>query len=58
MASFLFNMVGESLTKMVLRAQQNSLFCGLATDLVDNDVTILQYANNWTFVYHITLRTP
>jgi hypothetical protein len=43
-------MVGESLTKMVLEAQQNGLFCGLATDLVDNDVTILQYANDWTFV--------
>jgi hypothetical protein len=39
MAPFLFNMVGESLTKMVLQAQQNGLFTGLAPDLIDNGVT-------------------
>jgi hypothetical protein len=31
---FLFSMVGESLTKMVMQAQQNGLFCGFAPDLV------------------------
>jgi hypothetical protein len=44
LAPFLFNMVGESLTKMVLQAQRNDLIFGLAPDLVDKGVGILQYA--------------
>jgi hypothetical protein len=46
LAPFLFNMVGESLTKMVLQAQRNDLICGLAPDLVDKGVGILQYADD------------
>jgi hypothetical protein len=38
-----FNMVGESMTKMVQQAQHNGLFTGLAPDLVENGVVILQY---------------
>jgi hypothetical protein len=45
MAPFLFNMVGESLTKMVLQARQNGLLSGFALDLVENGVAILQYAD-------------
>jgi hypothetical protein len=43
MAPFLFNMVDESLTKTVLL---NGLFCDLAPSLVDNNVDILQYADD------------
>ena len=39
-------MIGECLTKMVLRAQANGFFEGLAPDLVDNGVAILQYADD------------
>jgi hypothetical protein len=46
LAPFLFNMVGESLTKMVLQAQHNDLFEGLAPDLIDKGVAILQYADD------------
>jgi hypothetical protein len=37
----LFNMVGESLTKMVLTAQKNGLFVGLVADLIPNGIAIL-----------------
>ena len=46
LAPFLFNMIGECLTKMVLRAQANGLFEGLASDLVENGIAILQYADD------------
>ena len=42
----LFNMAGEVLTKMVLQAQRNGLFTGLADDLIENGVAILQYADD------------
>lgn len=42
----LFNMAGECLTKMVLTAQKNGLFVGLAADLITNGVAILQYADD------------
>ena len=46
LAPLIFNMIGESLTKMVLQAQKNGLFEGLAPYLVDNGVAILQYADD------------
>jgi hypothetical protein len=42
----LFNMVGESLTKMVLTAKKNGLFVGLAADLIPNGIAILQYVDD------------
>ena len=46
MSPTLFNMVAESLTKMVLCAQKNGLITGFAADLVENGVAILQYADD------------
>lgn len=46
LSPFLFNMAGEVLTKMVLSAQRNGLFSGLASDLVENGIAILQYADD------------
>ena len=43
---FLFNIAAECLCKMVLQAQKNNLFVGLAADLVENGVAILQYADD------------
>ena len=42
----LFNMAGEVLTKMILEAQKNGLFVGLAPDLVENGIAVLQYADD------------
>ena len=43
---FLFNLAADCLTKMVIKAQQNGLFKGLASDLIPNGVAILQYAHD------------
>jgi hypothetical protein len=42
----LFNLVDESLTKMVLKAQSNDMLVGLAADLIPHGVAILQYADD------------
>uniref|UniRef100_A0A8I7B9N1 Reverse transcriptase domain-containing protein n=1 Tax=Hordeum vulgare subsp. vulgare TaxID=112509 RepID=A0A8I7B9N1_HORVV len=46
LSPFLFNLAADCLTKMVLKAQENGMFTGLATDLVENGVAILQYADD------------
>ena len=46
MSPTLFNMVAESLTKMVLCAQKNGLITGFAVDVVENGVAILRYADD------------
>ena len=46
MSPFLFNIVPECLTKMILNAQKNNLFKGLAADLIPNRVAILKYADD------------
>ena len=46
LSPMLFNMAGEVLTKMILEAQKNGLFEGLASDLVDKGVAVLQYADD------------
>jgi hypothetical protein len=43
---FLFNMAANSLSKMVSLAQQNGLITGLASNLVDKGVAMLQYADD------------
>ena len=43
---FLFNIAADCLTKMVLTAQKNGLIKGLAADLIENGVCILQYADD------------
>lgn len=44
--SFLFNMTPECLTKMVLTTQKKNLIQGLAPELIDAGVAILQYASD------------
>lgn len=46
LSPFLFNMAAECLCKMVLNAPKNKLIVGLATDLIENGVAILQYADD------------
>ena len=46
----LFNFVADCLAMMVRKALRNYLICGLADNLVDKGVAILQYADD-TIVY-------
>jgi hypothetical protein len=45
-APFLFNMAANSLAKMVHLAQNNGLVTGLADNLIQNGIAILQYADD------------
>jgi hypothetical protein len=45
-APFLFNMAVNSLSKMITSAQRNGLIKGLADNLVEHGVAILQYADD------------
>ena len=42
MSPTLFNMAAECLTKMIYNAQQNGLLVGMAPDLIDKGVAVLQ----------------
>jgi hypothetical protein len=46
LSPFLFNAAVQCLAKMVLEAQQNGLLVGLAPDLIDKGVAIMQYAHD------------
>jgi hypothetical protein len=46
LSPFLFNAAVQYLAKMVLEAQQNDLLVGLAPDLIDKGVAIMQYADD------------
>jgi hypothetical protein len=46
MSPTLFNLIAESLTKMVLRAQANEMLVGLAADIIPTGVAVLQYADD------------
>ena len=43
---FLFNLAVECLTKMIKKAQKNKLITGLASDLIQDGVAVLQYADD------------
>jgi hypothetical protein len=45
-APFLFNMAANGLSKMIENAQRNGLFKGLAENLVEHGIAILQYADD------------
>jgi hypothetical protein len=45
-APFLFNMVANSLAKMISIAQQNDLLVGLTDNIVPKGVAMLQYADD------------
>ena len=42
----LFNLVVDCLARMVRKAQRNNLICGLAGNLIDRGVVMLQYADD------------
>lgn len=46
LSPFLFNMAAECLTKMILKAQANKMIVGMAPDLIENGVVVLQYADD------------
>jgi hypothetical protein len=56
---FLFNAAIQCLAKMVHEAQQNDLLVGLALDLIDKGVAIMQYADDTVlYVSLMVLRKP
>jgi hypothetical protein len=42
----LFNLIAESLTKLILNAQENGLLTGLAPELIENGIDVLQYVDD------------
>ena len=46
LSPILFNFVADCLSRMVRKAQRNNLICGLADNLIENGVVILQYADD------------
>jgi hypothetical protein len=42
----LFNLVADSLTRMILREQQNDLIYGMIDHLIPKGIAILQYVDN------------
>jgi len=46
LSPILFNFVADCLARMVRKAQRNDLICGLADNLIDKGVAILQYADD------------
>jgi hypothetical protein len=50
LSPILFNFVADGLTRMILKAQSNNLFCGLIDHIIDKSVAVLQYADD-TIIY-------
>lgn len=46
LSPFLFNLAVESLSKMIFNAQKEKLITGLAPDLIEDGVDVLQYADD------------
>lgn len=46
LSPILFNFVADGLTRMILKAQSNNLFCGLINHIIDKGVAVLQYADD------------
>ena len=46
LSPILFNFVDDCLTRMINRAQHNGLMTGLASNLIDGGVAVLQYADD------------
>ena len=46
LSPFLFNFASQCLAKMVLEAQSNGLIVGMAPDLIEKGVAIMQYADD------------
>lgn len=46
LSPILFNFVADGLSRMILKAQSNNLFCGLIDHIIDKGVAVLQYADD------------
>ena len=46
LSPILFNFVADYLTRMIRQAQRNGLITGLADNLIQNGVVVLQYADD------------
>lgn len=46
LSPILFNFVADGLTRMIKQAQNNGLITGLASNLIDKGIVVLQYADN------------
>ena len=49
LSPILFNFVADYLTRMIRQAQRNGLITGLADNLIQNGVVVLQYADDTIF---------
>jgi len=46
LSPILFNFVADGLSRMILKAQSNHLFCGLGDHIIEQGIAILQYADD------------
>lgn len=46
LSPILFNFVADRLSRMIHKAQSNSLFCALADHIIESGVAVLQYADD------------
>ena len=46
LSPILFNFVVDGLTRMILKAQSNNLFCGLVDHIICKGIAMLQYADD------------
>jgi hypothetical protein len=46
LSPILFNFVADGLSRMILKAQSNNLFCGLVDNIIEKGVVVLQYADD------------
>lgn len=46
LSPILFNFVADGLTRMILKAQSNDLFCGLVDHIITKGIAVLQYADD------------
>jgi retron-type reverse transcriptase len=46
LSPILFNIAADGLSRTILRAQSNYLFCGLIDHIKEKGVAVLQYAND------------
>jgi hypothetical protein len=53
----LFNIAAEVLSVLIKRAQENGLLTGLASDLLDDGIAIIQYADDTIFMFEDSLES-
>lgn len=55
LSPILFNFVADCLTKMIHKAHDNGLICGLISHIIPKGIAILRYADTLLFALKMTL---